>query len=99
MRAVTVERFAECAGCEFRHVCAKCPALSLSESGELTGHSKQVCERTKAFWGAVKRKAGLTEPAAEPAAPQAPPQAPATEPGGQRRGPEGRSRFSLPVVS
>jgi radical SAM protein with 4Fe4S-binding SPASM domain len=71
MRAVTVARFAECAGCEYRHVCAKCPALSLSESGELTGHSRQVCDRTKAFWGAVKRRAGGTAPApaaaAEPA--------------------------------
>lgn len=95
MRAVTVERFAECAGCEFRHVCAKCPALSLSESGELTGHSKQVCERTKSFWGAVKRKAGLTEPAAEPAGPEAP----AAEPARERTAPGARSRFSLPVLS
>ena len=65
MRAVTVQRFEECAGCEYRHVCAKCPALSLSESGELTGHSKQVCDRTKAFWGAVKRRAGLSAPLPE----------------------------------
>ena len=70
MRAATVARFAECAGCEYRHVCAKCPALSLSESGALTGHSRQVCDRTKAFWGAVKRRAGLGPP--PPAAPAEP---------------------------
>lgn len=62
MRAVTVARFAECAGCEYRHVCARCPALSLSESGALTGHSRQVCDRTKAFWAAVKARGGLSAP-------------------------------------
>ncbi|MBS2021488.1 MAG: SPASM domain-containing protein, partial [Deltaproteobacteria bacterium] len=58
LRALTVARFEECKGCEFRHVCAKCPALSLHESGRLEGHSRQVCDRTKAFWGAVKTRLG-----------------------------------------
>ena len=56
LRGLTLERFAECRGCRFRHVCAKCPALSQGESGSLTGHSQQVCNRTKAYWGAVERE-------------------------------------------
>jgi len=58
LRGLTLVRFEECRGCEYRHVCSKCPALSLTSTGSLTGHSLQVCERTKAFWGAVKRRAG-----------------------------------------
>ena len=56
LRGLTLERFAECRGCQYRHVCAKCPALSQGESGSLTGHSKQVCDRTKSYWGAVERE-------------------------------------------
>jgi radical SAM protein with 4Fe4S-binding SPASM domain len=56
LRAVTLERFAECRGCRFRHVCAKCPALSQSEAGRLDGHSQQICDRTKAYWGAIERE-------------------------------------------
>jgi radical SAM protein with 4Fe4S-binding SPASM domain len=56
LRGLTLERFEECRGCQYRHVCAKCPALSHTESGALTGHSKQVCDRTKAYWGAVERE-------------------------------------------
>ena len=62
LRALSVARFAECAGCEYRHVCARCPALSLSQTGSLTGHSLQVCERTKSFWGAVKARAAALPP-------------------------------------
>jgi radical SAM protein with 4Fe4S-binding SPASM domain len=58
LRALTVARFEECRGCEYQHVCAKCPALSFSESGRLEGHSRQVCDRTKSFWGAVKTRLG-----------------------------------------
>ncbi len=61
LRALTVQRFAECRGCSYRHVCAKCPALSLSEGGSIDGHSRQICERTKAYWGAIEaRLAGTT---------------------------------------
>ncbi len=75
LRGLTLERFEECRGCQYRHVCAKCPALSHTESGALTGHSKQVCDRTKAYWGAVEREAALrasglprlTPPPAQPA--------------------------------
>lgn len=56
LRGLTLERFTECRGCQYRHVCAKCPALSQTESGALTGHSKQVCERTKSYWGALERE-------------------------------------------
>jgi radical SAM protein with 4Fe4S-binding SPASM domain len=74
LRGLTLERFEECRGCQYRHVCAKCPALSQTESGQLTGHSKQVCDRTKAYWGAIERelavRAGdlprLTPPPAAP---------------------------------
>ena len=56
LRALTLSRYAECRGCEYRHVCSKCPALSHSDGGALDAHSRQICERTKAFWGAVKER-------------------------------------------
>ena len=61
LRELTLQRFTECKGCEYRHVCAKCPALSLTETGALDGHSKQVCERTKTFWGALKQRLAETQ--------------------------------------
>jgi radical SAM protein with 4Fe4S-binding SPASM domain len=56
LRALTVQRFAECRGCSYRHVCAKCPALSLTDGGSIDGHSRQICERTKAYWGAIEAR-------------------------------------------
>ncbi len=56
LRQLTLQKFTECQGCEYRHVCAKCPALSFAESGKLEGHSKQTCETTKAYWGAIKKR-------------------------------------------
>src|SRR5262249_47306390 len=56
LRALTLQRFEECRGCAYRHVCAKCPALPLSEGGSIDGHSRQVCERTKAYWGAIEKR-------------------------------------------
>lgn len=82
LRALTVARFAACSGCEYRHVCSKCPALSLHEGGALDAHSQQVCDRTKAFWGAVKARLGGALPA--------PPPSPA--------GPPPATRRPLPVV-
>ncbi len=101
MRAVALGRYAECAGCEYRHVCAKCPALSLSASGQLTGHSKQVCDRTKAYWGAIKDRLGDLGP--EPLAPgssgaRAPLPRPVSSPGPDPK-PGARMRFALPVVA
>lgn len=89
LRSLSVARFAECRGCEYRHVCAKCPGLSQHESGTLDGHSKQVCERTKAFWGAVQARLGLAPAGAGPPALEAT-EVPLPPPTG---------RFSLPVVS
>jgi len=61
LRALTLQKFAECSGCEYQHVCAKCPALSLNETGKLEGHSLQVCQQTKAFWGAIKKRLAIPE--------------------------------------
>jgi len=107
MRAVALGRYAECAGCEYRHVCAKCPALSLSASGELTGHSKQVCDRTKAWWGAIKARLGDLGPEPLAAGTTAPglsgPRAPAPRlilsQGSDTSSPGERPRFRLPVIA
>lgn len=95
MRAVALGRFAECAGCEFRHVCAKCPALSLSSSGALTGHSKQVCDRTKAYWGAIRDRLGDLGPEVRAAGPAA-----ARSPVGSSAGSSGGLRpLPVPILS
>jgi len=70
LRALTLQKFEECRGCEYRHVCSKCPALSLSESGKLEGHSKQICEKTKIMWGAIKARLAAS-PESDNAAPNA----------------------------
>jgi radical SAM protein with 4Fe4S-binding SPASM domain len=70
LRALTLQKFEECRGCEYRHVCSKCPALSLSEGGKLEGHSKQICEKTKTFWGAIKERLAASPESAN-AAPSA----------------------------
>ena len=105
LRQLTVARFAECAGCEYQHVCARCPALSFSESGQLSGHSRQVCERTKAFWGAVKTRLGRAAPA-DPPAPLADRRAPPADraqpvspaPSRAAAASPARAAFALPVL-
>ena len=47
----------ECASCDFRKVCGRCPALASEASGSLTGYSAQVCQSTKVRWTELRRRA------------------------------------------
>ncbi len=47
----------ECASCDFRKVCARCPALSHEATGSLSGHSAQVCQSTFVRWTELRRRA------------------------------------------
>lgn len=50
---------AECGTCPFKHVCQRCAAMSLADSGSFTGHSAQKCRSTKVYWTEVRRRAEL----------------------------------------
>jgi radical SAM protein with 4Fe4S-binding SPASM domain len=56
LRAITLASFKECQSCELISVCPHCPAMSLVETGSLTGWSSQICQATKTFWAAAREK-------------------------------------------
>jgi len=65
-RAATQRAFAEepgvpCATCELKAVCNKCMALSIEESGSLTGFSAEVCRSTKTRWQALRERAAALD--------------------------------------
>lgn len=64
-RQLDADSFEDCSACPYRKVCNHCAALSLSESGSLTGFSSQVCRSTRVYWSEVERRAaelGETSP-------------------------------------
>lgn len=56
-RELSLDRVDDCASCPLRKLCSRCPALSMEETGSLTGRSEQLCRSTKIWWSEVRRRA------------------------------------------
>lgn len=55
----------QCTTCPYRALCNRCAALSMNETGKLTGYSAQGCQKTFVRWTEVARRAaelGLESP-------------------------------------
>jgi radical SAM protein with 4Fe4S-binding SPASM domain len=61
-RSLTLASFTgaspKCVDCRWRHVCARCPALSEEHAGTLTAWNPQTCQTTLVHWSEVERRAG-----------------------------------------
>jgi radical SAM protein with 4Fe4S-binding SPASM domain len=60
-RSLTLDAFTDasppCRDCRWRHVCARCPALSEEHAGTPTAWNPQTCQTTMVHWTEVERRA------------------------------------------